>query len=226
MSREELDNAFDREPEKELEAVRDRLASFHPPPLELDRDRVMFLAGQASVAGQASPSGRLRTGWVWPGAFAGMTAAAAGLLVIVLLQSGREIARQPGATEEGIDTVWRGRRSPPRGAEPRSVDMEDDRRSVPKPLPAVERAPAIAGLPSWLETRLSGKARHDQLVRQIAEHGFDDWESPVAMSTQDEGQDAVRIPYGEWLELLRAEREFGRPVTEWKALARETGANS
>ncbi|GAF83954.1 unnamed protein product [marine sediment metagenome] len=155
-----------------------------------------------------------------------MTAVAATLLVIVLLQSDREIAEQPRAAEGSIDTVRRDAQSPPGGAEPGLVDRDDGRRAVPKPPPTIERAPAIASLPLQFASQLSGKARHDQLVRQIAEHGFDAWEPPVAVSARNGGQGAVRTSYGEWLELLRAEREFGRPVTEWKAFAYKLGANS
>lgn len=206
-----------------LEAV---LASFHPASLRVDRDRVMFLAGRASVSGKASSRPGSSVGRVWPTAFLGMTAVAATLLVIVLWQSDREIAEQPRAVEGSIDTVGRDAQSPPGDAEPGLLHRDDDHRAVPKPLPAVERAPVIAGLPLPFGSQLSGKARHDELVRQIAEHGFDVWEPPLATPVLHEGQGAVRTSYGEWLNLLRAEREFGRPVTEWKAFARRLGANS
>jgi hypothetical protein len=226
MSREELDREFDGELEKGLDAVKNRLASFHPPPLELDRDRVMFLAGQASLAGKASPPARLGAGWLWPGAFAGMTAVAATLLVILLGHSDREITGQPQVGKRPSDTVSRDARSGSGGGEPSLVHPDEERRAVAEPLPAIERSPAIAGLFGQVGSELSGKVRHDQLVRQIAEHGFDTWEPPVATSVGDEGHGAVHPSYGEWLELLRAEREFGRPVTEWKAFARKMGADS
>lgn len=88
------DGAAFRLPNSEFEQA---LCSLMPRAAQLDRDRLMFLAGQASVP-QASQecepavdqSHRLdvvrsrRSRWGWPAAFSAMTAVAAALLVALL----------------------------------------------------------------------------------------------------------------------------------------------
>jgi hypothetical protein len=70
----------------ELAAVEAALGSVGPGPSRLDRDRVMFLAGRASLA--KPPVGRAHRNrrWAWPAAFSAMTAVAATLLVILVAQ--------------------------------------------------------------------------------------------------------------------------------------------
>jgi hypothetical protein len=97
------------------------LASLAPNPDRLDRDRLMFRAGQASVSAGAAPR---RAGWAWPTAFAGMTAAAAALLVAL---------------------VVRGPTAPPAGGAPTSIAAR-----TPKAAP--DAAPALAALHSEVLT--------------------------------------------------------------------------
>ncbi len=66
-----------------LKAVEAELASLSPRTDRIDRERLIFLAGQQSVAGGRAASRARR--WGWPTAFAAMTALAAGLLVALLL---------------------------------------------------------------------------------------------------------------------------------------------
>ena len=69
-------------PDGVLQRFEAQLASLAPRAARLDRDRLMFLAGQASAAtGTIEP---LRRGWAWPAAFSAMTALAAALRVMVL----------------------------------------------------------------------------------------------------------------------------------------------
>jgi hypothetical protein len=80
MSKEDLSD--------ELAAVEAALGSVGPGPSRLDRDRVMFLAGRASLAEPSEgPTYRSRR-WAWPAAFSAMTAVAATLLTIL-------VAREP-----------------------------------------------------------------------------------------------------------------------------------
>ena len=88
------DGAAFRIPRSEFEQA---LCSLAPRAARLDRDRLMFLAGQAT-AGQASQERELpvesdhrldvvrspRARWGWPAAFSAMTAVAAALLVALL----------------------------------------------------------------------------------------------------------------------------------------------
>ncbi len=51
---------------EELSAVEAALASLKPAASGVDRDRVMFLAGRASVLPNAPPRMRLKREWLWP----------------------------------------------------------------------------------------------------------------------------------------------------------------
>jgi hypothetical protein len=62
-----------------LTAMEAGLASLQPKPSSLDRARVLYLAGQASVREAKAGSGKSRAGWLWP------VATAASLLVAVTL---------------------------------------------------------------------------------------------------------------------------------------------
>ena len=84
------------------------LSSLAPRAARLDRDRLMFLAGQASGGRQppvvmaSSPASR----WSWPAAFSAMTALAASLLVMLLNrpepQVIERIVRVPAAASPAI----------------------------------------------------------------------------------------------------------------------------
>lgn len=67
-----------------LQRFEAELASLSPGRLQLDRDRVMFLAGQASVSPMVALPSPYR--WQWPTAFSAMTALAASLMLIIVLR--------------------------------------------------------------------------------------------------------------------------------------------
>ncbi len=73
---------------EEMKAFEAALAALAPRRDRLDRDRLMFLAGQASVLSAAPVcAGRGALGrlpWMWPAAFSTMTALAATLMVAPL----------------------------------------------------------------------------------------------------------------------------------------------
>lgn len=98
---------------EDLKALEAALAGLTPRPAALDRDRLMFLAGQAaSLSPGTVPSRsssehgpRLRVGLVrgWQAAFAGMTSIAAGLLIALLVRPPlvvERIAERPAATPQ------------------------------------------------------------------------------------------------------------------------------
>jgi hypothetical protein len=68
---------------RESAALEARLAELRPREDRLDRDRLMFLAGQASVDGGKAQTSAARR-WAWPASFAGMSAVAAALVVMLL----------------------------------------------------------------------------------------------------------------------------------------------
>jgi hypothetical protein len=94
----------------EARQTEQQLRQFQPAPLTLDRDRLMFLAGQAAAHSAihlpqqraALVSERLVPAWLWPASTAGMTALAACLAIALALQSG---LRQPAPTEIVHDDV-------------------------------------------------------------------------------------------------------------------------
>lgn len=71
------------------------LASFAPRPSRLDRDRLMFLAGQAAAAGAVNPvvasveraERRPRTPWYWPASTVASTLCATVMCVVLVNQS-------------------------------------------------------------------------------------------------------------------------------------------
>jgi hypothetical protein len=71
----------------ELQAIEAEWARLRPRTDRLDRDRLMYLAGQASVAEAKEKSQQGRSpGWFWPTSSLGMTAIAAALLAMLLLR--------------------------------------------------------------------------------------------------------------------------------------------
>lgn len=72
----------------ELGKLEAALAELTPRAVSLDRDRLMYLAGQASVGTLASPRG-----WRWPAAFSGMSALAATLLIMLVSRPPRIVER-------------------------------------------------------------------------------------------------------------------------------------
>jgi hypothetical protein len=72
------------ERENELAALEARLGAFRPGASRLDRDRVMYVAGQAAALKHRADAGS--RSWRWPSAFAAMTTVAAGLLLALLVE--------------------------------------------------------------------------------------------------------------------------------------------
>ena len=102
------------------------LQSFAPRGGELDRDRLMFLAGQAiDTAGQAS-SGTvvLRAPWFWKAATAGMTTVAAVLLVALVMRS------EPAERIVIQEKIVYVQQSPP-AESPANVTLVDRPKAVP-----------------------------------------------------------------------------------------------
>ena len=82
----------------ELEAA---LGALVPRAERLNRDRIMFLAGQASVASNRWPAAtpgttgpRRRAGWAWPAAFVTMTGVAASLLVALTIRPAPQVTER------------------------------------------------------------------------------------------------------------------------------------
>jgi hypothetical protein len=88
----------------ELKALEARLAALLPRDDRLDRERLMFLAGRASVEVPFETDERRPRVWLknkaWPAAFAGMTAIAASLLVALVT---RPVVSEPAVRQIAND---------------------------------------------------------------------------------------------------------------------------
>jgi hypothetical protein len=90
----------------ELKALEARLAELSPRDNRLNRERLMFLAGRASIEGPIETSRRvplvgLRNN-AWPAAFAGMTAIAASLLAVLVA---RPVVSEPAVVQLASDVL-------------------------------------------------------------------------------------------------------------------------
>jgi len=160
-----------------MKAFEAALASLVPRTDRLDRDRLMFLSGRASVVGISAetsaregatgvspvPGGaygqdaRATRQWAWPGAFAAMTALAATLLVIVVARPGPRVVVQPvpmpaGNGQEGVGGIEApGRSSAAPEWVPQLAKGPDDvgPGTLPSAPPAWSDATALAMAPLW-----------------------------------------------------------------------------
>ena len=72
---------------EDLRLFEAQMKSLTPQPGRLNRDRLIFLAGQASVEGEGRVTENSKTtAWAWPAAFTVSTAVAASLLFLLLTQ--------------------------------------------------------------------------------------------------------------------------------------------
>jgi hypothetical protein len=114
---------------RELVSLEARLAALSPRDDRLDRERLMFLAGQASVVDAAQPSYRILGipfgARVWPPAFAAMTAIAASLLFVLLLRPATIEPPRSGVRDMVMSTPPAD--SPPRFRDERTLSQDDVR---------------------------------------------------------------------------------------------------
>jgi hypothetical protein len=192
--------------EKQFEDVSDveaALRSLAPRSDRLDRERLMFLAGQASAGGRGdmpttsvgiSPalaasvrmapdtayrdmpttSVGMAPRWAWPSAFAAMSAVAATLLVALLVRPGAQVV------ERIVKEPVPGTRSPEG-----SLLAEDHSRlgrneAQPQRPDAQEAgaAPRPISLSGPPRIRPAGDPYHE-LLERVLDHGLDAWKAPA-----------------------------------------------
>jgi hypothetical protein len=182
----------------ELEAA---LAALAPRAERLNRDRLMFLAGQASVEPKISQAAQpqLPSRWAWPVAFAAMSGIAASLLAALAIRPA------PQASErivERIVTVSTARQEPAAAIAQDRIEAvaASDARAIASPLPD--------WLALWLFAQPAGSTGHEppypELRNQVLLHGLNSWTTPASESTASARAGEEPVPAGEllnyWLE--------------------------
>ena len=89
---------------KELAAIEAELLALSPGPSRLDRDRTMFLAGQASAGSKTATAASTLAARRWPIGFAAMTAVAGCLLLALIVQRQTVIALRATMPTTTIET--------------------------------------------------------------------------------------------------------------------------
>jgi len=199
----------------DLTAFEAALAALAPRANRLDRERLMFLAGQASVApadramgpvaqppsavqelpgDSAQPGVAVPRRWAWPTAFAAMTAVAASLLIMLLTQPSSEVVERPAQR---------------RAAAPQNALAGAAQPGEGEPRAAAQDSPALgsmAGVEPQRRPRLheGGGATYLRLRDQVLHDGVESWAIPVSPAAFQEA--AGPVAYHEWLEVLLNER--------------------
>ena len=71
----------------DLKHVEQTLAALTPRPPQIDRDRLMFLAGAASVQGSGFGVSKARGAWTWPAATAALAATSLALAIALVVRT-------------------------------------------------------------------------------------------------------------------------------------------
>jgi hypothetical protein len=153
----------------ELKAFEAELATLLPRTEQLDRDRILFLSGQASVA-----SKRNRTNLAWPAGFFGMSAVAATLLMVVVSglsapdQTSSPEARQLSIASQTPHDVATTQSRFPTSPQSHDVDTVDTDLSRNRLAEA-----ASAG------TKIQLRAVYLEACSWMVSQGVDPWKMPV-----------------------------------------------
>ncbi|NQT14713.1 MAG: hypothetical protein HQ582_18295 [Planctomycetes bacterium] len=199
----------------ELKAVEAELADLCPREDRLDRERLAFLAGQASVAGRTG-----RTAWAWPASLAGMTAVAATLLVILLVRPGPAVVERIRIVEAPVE---------PNGG----AAQRDELPSAPRLVASRPDEPAASSDtddPSWrsdaawprLRSRASEQEKLDRMLAQDA----DPRSHPAGASASRPAAAEAPLPYHEWLKSLFDDRPRASLPDNWPNTSSSPGASS
>jgi hypothetical protein len=158
-----LPNGDEREtePDKSRSRFEVELTALTPRSAQFDRDRLMFLAGQASV--RVTDGGRPQRRWPWPAAFSAMTAVAAGLLVMMLARP------EPQVVQRIVRVPM-----PPRADTAATAASS----ALPELLPTARRKETESGrqMPN------APPAAYLELRDRVLALGWDSWSTPASSS--------------------------------------------
>lgn len=157
----------------DLRAFEAALAALAPKAAALDRDRLMYEAGRASLAPLHPP----HRGWAWPAAFSAMSALAASLLLALVLRPPTVVERvvRRAATATVVETQ---QRDEPAIGEGSLVQAGGALTAQPTDARAHQPAPE----PSYLDLR-------DRVLAM----GIDTWQPPARLAqTESQPQPTYR----------------------------------
>jgi len=182
----------DQDWHNELSAFEAALAALTPRGDGLNREHLIFLAGQASARsreeGQVRSSGTRRHRWGWQAAFAAMTTVAAGLLVTLAVRPPRVVERivtVPAApSDAAIAREDRHERNAP----------SEDEMMTASPRRAVERSDdwmsffwaSFQNQPSG-SLSVTASSRNLQLRNLAFSRGLGAWPTPPALAVEGSG---------------------------------------
>ena len=186
----------------ELKAMEAELSALRPRDDRLDRERLVFLAGQASAMGRRLPGRAAMGRWAWPGAFAGMTAVAAGLLLALVLRPGPEVVERFRIVRVPVEMA-----SPTGDADSPSAP----RRRVFEPQPAAglwaSPRTGTPPRPDW--ERFGSRAEYLQTLDRMLVWGVDPWRRPLTVSGRGDSGSEAPVPYRQALETMLDDRARG-----------------
>ncbi len=200
-------NRADGELPAELKAFEARLAALTPRADRLDRDALLFEAGQASA------EVGLRHRWAWPSAFGAMTTVAAVLLAVVLLRP------EPQSVVKYVYVE--------RPAEPEPISDEGVQQVAEEPLPEPSRSPQMpsrdptqrresmmaAVARDWLGVGSLGSTPRQRQLEALLAQGADAIRLPSDSPTHDRGIRRATDPqsYRQWRDALLEGATNDRP---------------
>ena len=196
---------------EDLKALEAALAALVPRSDRLDRDRLMFLAGQATGS---QPRAAVSRPWAWPAAFSAMTALAASLLLMLVTRPGPQIVERivevpvqaaPGGGQAASDpgSLLAGEKSGPPWPGPLAAGSP----SVDQT--ALALGPLLRLRLSELSGRLDGTTDAAWLDQVFALNGGSRNAAPRGPVTQESPE--TPVPYGQLRERL-LERPAGSPA--------------
>ncbi len=205
----------------QLKSIEAELASLAPRTDRLDRERLIFLAGQASVLGVAHRRASTSSGWGWPAATAVMTTVAAALMVTLLVRPGPQVDRR---FAEIPDTVADGEVAT-EDRQPEALPVDEERvepvPSTDEPIAEPVRRPnllALIGL-GWMQNDDLPPAMpeppHRRYLNQMLARGLDFPARPVAVRKRNTKGAAVDASYRQLLNRLRDESLPDERSLDW-----------
>ncbi len=180
---------FRSPPDASLRRFEAELSALAPRAVRLDRDRLMFLAGQAAAGAPADAQPPRR--WIWPVSFSAMSAVAASLLVLLILRPAPQIVER--IVRVPVEAAPQASSNPLEGE---NVDLvAGPSFDGPSPAETARRADPARGPAT---TPVVGTAYLDLRARVLA-MGIESWQVP---SSPADASDRPAINYHDLLDSL------------------------